>query len=251
MKKILFLLILIILSALVYLFFQNNQRIIEKRVNPYKEVYQHHLAEAIIEYTVYRLPLHQTTTSIYTAKEPKAFSEWRAITPDTIIFNGGYFLEDYQPAGAIFSKGATISSRQFDLDKSGIIFIEDGKLSLINTEEDESLDKYQKQTTSYMQSYPFLIENGLSAIQQDSEVLARRTVLATTKDDLLIIIVDRTPVSLFELTEILLEQNPDIEMALNLDGGPSTALSFQNEEYQEAYYPISGLPQILGVQLHP
>lgn len=214
-----------------------------------KRIYTSSREEAEVKVIVYKMPVDKVDVELHESIPPKSFLEWDESIDSDIFINAGYFLEDYSSTGGLYIEGESKTEKQLDLDRSGLIYIQDRKISLIDTTGMDSLNVFQSPTTSYLQTYPFLIKNGKPSIEEDSGLLARRTVVGTTKnDDFLVIIVDQTPVSLFELMEILYnETDLDIDMALNLDGGPSTGFVAHFNDYDDAYYPLSSIPQILTI----
>ena len=49
------------------------------------------------------------------------------------------------------------------------------------------------------------------------------------------------------MMELLLDTDLNIDIALNLDGGPSTLLTFASEEFEEDLLPITTLPQVISI----
>jgi len=215
-----------------------------------KHIHRVALKESTAEVNVYIFDRSKIRMQIHHNREPKLLQEWADSLPESdFVVNGGYFLENYEPAGALLINGVAQSSRVYDFERSGLFYVKNGYLEIIDTKNLESLIEFQSEDTSYLQSFPFLIKDGESAIQEDSERLARRTVIGTSSNSVFLVIVDSTPVSLYELMKILLEVEPDIEMALNLDGGPSTGLI--NRVNDEKFLSLSPLPQILSISPRP
>ena len=173
---------------------------------------------------------------------PLQVNLWRTKLQADMVINGGYFLENYEPAGLLVVNGKTISERMFDQDKSGLIAIKNNNLTLrdlsVNPIDEEEIFDYA------IQSYPFFIKNGKKSIKEDSGLLAKRTAIGSDIDgNTYIIIVDKNEISLYSLMNILYELPINFENVLNLDGGPSTSMSLVVDEYKE----VSGLQVIPNV----
>ncbi|MBA2482496.1 MAG: phosphodiester glycosidase family protein [Planctomycetes bacterium] len=139
--------------------------------------------------------------------------------------NGGYFTNEFTPAGLLRIDERTVSPKSDEAVLSGFIAIDaTGKLTLRTR--DDKLDD----VTSARQSGPFIIDPGgnVGIKWGDKPAFARRSMIAATIDGYLALIAT-TDVSLFDLATCL-HEHPDgfglahVERALNLDGGPSTAL---------------------------
>lgn len=179
---------------------------------------------------------------------PIRMEEWqtRLLTP-SILINGGFFDENFLPTGLFLLNGEVISKQAYDPQKSGTVLINQGLIQLIDTSLTPLPDLDEQ--ISLLQSFPFLIKEGQGAIQDDSGLLARRTVIAETKNgQIILLIIDKTPVSLFNLMNILLNSDLEIEKALNLDGGPSTTAFIQTDDYSRSIVALSPLPQVLSFQ---
>lgn len=180
---------------------------------------------------LFKLPEGRFDTVLGYSDVPKLVSEWRENFENSegdslfLALNGAYFHEDYSPSGYLNVSGESVGTRVFDLDKSGlIVFGEDVEIHDLEGRgdllENAGFD-------AAIQSYPFFIKNGKPAISQDSGLTARRTAIGTDKDgDVYVIYVGEPFLSLYELMEILDESEIDFENVLNLDGGPSSGVSF-------------------------
>ncbi len=135
-----------------------------------------------------------------------------------MIINGGYFDANFHPDGYCKIDGQVVSA-QVNPKLSGYVVISpEGALDLL--EKNASIEGYR----DVMQSGPFIIDpGGKVGIYSPSGDANKRTVIAKENDGTLLILTT-SGVRLFELAKILREEFPDIERALNLDGGPSTAV---------------------------
>ena len=141
-----------------------------------------------------------------------------------VAINGGFFTEDFKPAGMCVINSKKLSSYSSQKLLSGTLHISEKGHVILNHRSDgiPSAD-------FILQSGPFLVDpGGLMGIQTDQPKFHRRSLLAlSTHGELLVLSTTRT--SLYKLAECLVTQSAlfgvnKIERALNLDGGPSTGM---------------------------
>jgi hypothetical protein len=156
----------------------------------------------------------------------QAVASLMTTTGGIAAINGGYFTAEFAPAGLLVIDARTISSRSDEAVFSGFLAIDtEGKLSL-RTRGDNLAG-----AVSARQAGPFVIDPGGTVGIKPSEhpAFARRT-LAVVSTTGCVALVATSDVSLYDLASCL-HDHPDgfgvegVERSLNLDGGPSTALS--------------------------
>lgn len=138
--------------------------------------------------------------------------------------NGGFFTPENQPLGLLIIDGKQISKLSPSRLLSGLVLIQDnGEITI--TDRDAS---YQ-QAKDVVQTGPFLMNAAGKIVVKPQDQKDRRTVLALSEmNDLLVLASNET--TLFDLATVLSEL-PDafgvkkIKIAINLDGGTSTAMS--------------------------
>lgn len=200
------------------------------------------------EMIIYRFNSDDVVMQLNNKSDPLRLDEWGERLSADLIINGGYFHEDFSPTGFLAIDGEIIGSKKYAPDKSGLLVIENGFPSIVDT---SSKDFPQiTNATSILQSFPLLIKSGgKPGIEEDSNKLARRTVVAQSADGkFYIILVDQTPLSLFKLMELLLASDLSLDVALNLDGGQSSALMVDSKGFSETLLPLSSLPQVISVR---
>lgn len=141
---------------------------------------------------------------------------------DLLIVNGGYFDGNLHPVG--YCKiGDQIISEAHAPKLTGYLSLDaSGKLDLHWKQLPDPVPE------SVLQAGPFIIDPGAQiGIRSESGLPAKRTVVAQTQEGE-ILIITTTAVSLFELARLLKVKLPSIDCALNLDGGPSTGLIYEN-----------------------
>lgn len=156
--------------------------------------------------------------------------------------NGGFFLPNKKPLGLLVIDGKQVSDYSHSHLLSGFIFIDkEGAVNIIDRKE-----PYEN-VNNAIQTGPFLINlKGQMAVKPHS-TKDRRTVLALTENnDLLVIATNET--TLLDLAT-LLHDHPNwlgvkkIRVAINLDGGTSTAMSL----FLPSEQPLV-IPEILPVR---
>lgn len=133
---------------------------------------------------------------------------------DRVLINGGYFDAQGQP-DALLINGMTQTGRlRHDSPYSGFVWADvAGAVHIARTGEAPANAAWAIQTG------PLLVEQGRSGINTTTSV-AQRSVIALRRGQVLVIRTGR--IGLKELADHLV--GAGIEMAINLDGGPSSAL---------------------------
>ena len=151
-----------------------------------------------------------------------------------IGINGGYYQANFTPAGLFMYQGKLIKPISHSPFFNACLIINDKNNVLIGTNLEAC-----KNAHNALQAGPLLIEDykkssRLPLLQKKSKSMAdffdqhKRTVLAVTNDDRLLIIIT-SPIALIDLADFL-EKHADafgvkkIKIAMNLDGGSSTGM---------------------------
>lgn len=156
--------------------------------------------------------------------------------------NGGFFLPNKKPLGLLVIDGKQVSDYSHSHLLSGFIFINKEGVITITDRKEPYVDM-----NNAIQTGPFLIDLKGQIAVKPHPIKDRRTVLALTdNNDLLVIASNET--TLFDLAT-LLHDHPDwlgvkkIRVAINLDGGTSTAMSL----FLPSQQPLI-IPEILPVR---
>ena len=197
---------------------------------------------------IYKFDPNNVTFALHHNNPPERMTDLANRLEANLLINGGYFDEEFTPTGMFIIDGERIGRASYDLHRSGALIIQAGLASLVDTSNDDLPTVSEE--VSILQSFPLLVIDNQPAIKEDSGKLARRTVIAENNDgEFLVILVDTTPVSLFELMNILLESDLAIKIALNLDGGPSSGVVVDVQGFSEKILPLSPLPQVVSIQI--
>lgn len=137
--------------------------------------------------------------------------------------NGGYFHPDFRPVGLEIAGGKQWNGFERAKLLSGAFVATKGRPKLLRAAE----FKASSGNTDALQAGPFLVDGGAATAGLESTRPARRTVLATDgKDKWAILLMSR--VTLAGAAEILSSKEIfsdfQVDRALNLDGGSSSAL---------------------------
>lgn len=200
--------------------------------------------------TIVKIDPKQNEFSIHqNPKNPKTITEWQEELNSDIIINGGYFNENYKPSGGLIignqSYGAMTHTGKNGY--TGMIIINDGKIELRylpekNYNDSESIDYA-------IQTFPTIITPGSNkGLEKDSYKKARRSIIAQDHDEnILLIVTDKATFSLYEIMNFLIKNNLNIDIAFNLDGGPSSGVIINKENF-EYLKESSIIPNVISVK---
>lgn len=172
--------------------------------------------------TIIKIPTVSSTVTIEYSKDAKRIGEWKTTGREAVI-NGGYFESDYTPSGFLVVSGKRVGDRTFDQDKSGLIQIKNGTISIRDLKK-QPIQNNEKFDYA-LQSYPFLIKNSEPAIERDGDKYAARSALGLDKNgNVYMVTTNLIQPTLYQfMREIILTGIPFTNV-LNLDGGPSSGL---------------------------
>jgi len=163
----------------------------------------------------------------YDAEHPKFMDGWQKQTGALIVFNGGFFKVEskrYLPAGLLIIGGQRLGETYRGYGGMFAVTMQGPQLRSL------ALQPYQpsEQFMYALQSFPLLVKPGglLGFPAQDEDyVTARRTVLGRDRDGRFIVMVTSSVYfTLYRLSRYLVDSDLDLDVALNLDGGPSSGV---------------------------
>ena len=178
--------------------------------------------------------------------DAKKVDDWRDNLNADLVINGAYFDEEMQPTGYYKESGQakgskpwpTIAQQNNRSGYTGMVKITNGELELIYLPEDNQ--NKPKIDEAVILTFPTLVAQGENQISEDSKKFAHRTVLAQDYEgNSYIILTESGSPSLYETAEWLKEQPENFRIAINLDGGNSTGISYVNNE---ATLDVSSVP---------
>ena len=199
----------------------------------------HYLFLVRIDPTYYRFDI------AYSPGSSQLLSQWLQQTGADLVVNGGFFTEKYQATGLIIVDGQP-SGLSYNF--GGMVTIQDGTPSLRWL----SAEPYQptEAIDAALQSFPVLIlpngQVGITPSADGSDERARRTVIAIDQQGRVIfLVVDSLSFTLPELANFLIQSDLNLQIALNLDGGTSSGLLFNEPRQGVAAYTT--LPVVFTV----
>jgi len=160
-------------------------------------------------------------------------------------FNGGFFSEDFHPTGLLISEGKELAPLvKADL-LDGIFTIDQNNQPKLYSYSEFKTKRPSLQLQFAIQNGPTLIDDqGNLAISNKSIKKANRTALGITKDQQLVVIIDRETIldidkslTLYQFADLIKNSTElkdlGIHSVLNLDGGPSTGLIINDQYFPE------------------
>ncbi|MFK7803733.1 MAG: phosphodiester glycosidase family protein [Anaerolineae bacterium] len=185
----------------------------------------------------------------YTPGNPKTIDAWQRDSGALLVLNAGYFTAEYAATGLTIAQG----------DSSGSSYGPFAGMVTINGDAPApNLDVRWLRQTPYstaenlwgaFQAFPILVHSGGTAAfpaSSDNGDQAQRTVIGKDKSGrVLILVTRRSWFTLSEMSSWLAQSDLDLQIAVNLDGGPSTGLILNHPNQQIQVLPFSPLPTVL------
>lgn len=204
-----------------------------------------------VTFLVYRLPTGGVEYALVgDPSNPRSVRQWREDLGADVVFNGSYFNADNTPSG-YWKTGKGVSAVPWPsagerADAYGytfaLTFANDGlHMRYLPA------DPVEEPVDEMFLSFPTLVADGAALVKIDSGQRARRTAVAEDANgvDYLIVTKEGT-VSLYELARWLDAQPEGFVVAGNLDGGPSTGVSIENER-QDVEVLSADVPNVIAI----
>lgn len=178
---------------------------------------------------------------------PQSLATWQAETGALLVVNGGFYTERYEATGLIVSDGI---ARGHSYDGFGGMFVvtdEGPELRSLQAQPYNPTEEFQ----AGLQSFPLLVKPGGSlGFPEEDGQQARRTVVAQdTAGRLLFLVAPRGHFTLHQLSRYLVASDLELDVALNLDGGPSTGLLLRQPPlFVPAFVPLPAVITVLEKQ---
>jgi exopolysaccharide biosynthesis protein len=186
----------------------------------------------------------------YNPGQPLKVSAWAERLQSLMVVNGGYFTPEHEATGLLISDGQTWGAVYGDF--AGFFAVTaDGRVS-VRWLRDRPYDPTEPLMHGVM-SFPVLVKPGGAMgfpADADDGTSARRTVVAQDfAGRILFIAAPRGTLSLHRMAIFLAESHLDIDVALNLDGGPSTGMWLQSGENPVGIDSHTAVPSIISVEI--
>lgn len=197
------------------------------------------LPQSLREYRLVSDPAH-----------PKSVRAWREELGAEVVFNGSYFNEDGSPSGYWKTGKGTSAvawpSLEVQTDTHGYTFAFSllvGQMAMRYL----PTDPMEEPVDEMFLSFPTLVADGQPMVESDSGQMARRTAVAKDADGRdYVIVTERGTLTLYELSRWLVEQPEHFVIAGNLDGGPSTGISIENNR-QDIEVLSAAVPNVIAI----
>jgi exopolysaccharide biosynthesis protein len=185
----------------------------------------------------------------YNPSQPLRISGWAARLQTLLVVNGGYFTPEYETTNLLISDGETWGV--IPGNYAGFFAVTADGQADVRWLQDHPYDPTESVEQGLM-SFPVLIKTGGEMgfpAEADNGMHARRTVVAQdTTGQILFIVVPQDTFSLHEMAVFLAECDMEIDVALNLDGGPSTGLWLQSEAHPINIDSRAAIPSVISIE---
>lgn len=201
--------------------------------------------------SLYILRLEPEYFQFDVAYDPKGLTleAWQAQTGALIVLNGGYFRlenESYLPNGLTVIKGVPMGSSYSDFGGMFAVTEMGPELRWLAHQPYDP----NELLLAALQSFPILIKPGGKLgfpAQYEDNLAARRTVIAQDQEGrILLMVAPQGNLTLHQLSAYLTDSDLKLDIALNLDGGPSSGIILA--EPSETIPALSPLPVVITVQ---
>jgi uncharacterized protein YigE (DUF2233 family) len=185
----------------------------------------------------------------YRPREPLQLPQWQAETGALLVVNGGFYTEEYLATGLVVREGVA-SGISYEGFGGMFAVTEQGPevRSLVSSPYDPA-----ESLLAALQSFPLLLRpGGEVGFPEEDGRRARRTVVAQDRvGRILFLVANRGSFTLHGLSTYLAASDLELDVALNLDGGPSSGLILAGEGEEPALYlpAFALLPAVIAV--HP
>ena len=181
----------------------------------------------IESFYIFRMNQNQFQLDVAYHETPQSLENWQTEANALIVVNGSYFRvenEKYIPNGLTIINGGALGSSYESF--AGMLAISDQAAELRwLAEKPYSPNEILR---AGLQSFPMLVKPGGELgfpAQHEDNLRARRTVIGQDKDgNILLIVAPRGYFTLHQLSVYLTESDLNLDIAINLDGGPSTGI---------------------------
>ncbi len=195
----------------------------------------------------------------YNPDQPLKVSTWAEQLQSLLVVNGGYFTPEYAATGLLISDGQTWGAVYEDY--AGLFAVSlspnpsppgGGEEVSVRWLRDRPYNPDEPLTQGVM-SFPVLVKPGgvmgFPADTPGGSVPARRTVVAQDFEGrILFIAAPRGRLSLHEMAIFLTESDLDVDVALNLDGGPSTGMWLRADEHPVGIDSGVAVPSVISIE---
>jgi hypothetical protein len=200
--------------------------------------------------TIYLLRLEPDNFQFGVAYEPQGLTleAWQDQTGALLIINGGYYRQEgeiYFPNGLTIIDGIPMGSSFGDFGGMFAVSESGPKLRWLAQQPFNP----NEPIIAALQSFPILVKPGGELgfpVEHDDNIATRRTAIAQDQlGRILFIVAPQGNLTLHQLSDFLTNAGLQIDIAINLDGGPSSGILLA--EPSEKIPALSPLPIVITV----
>lgn len=158
----------------------------------------------------------------YRPGEPLQLEAWQMETGALLVVNGGFYTEGYFATGLVISGTSPLGNSYAGFGGMFAVTAAGPEVRSLAARPYDPAEPLQ----AALQSFPLLVRPGgeLGFPEEDGQQ-ARRTVVAQDRAGrILFLVANRGTFTLHGLSRYLVESDLELDVALNLDGGPSSGL---------------------------
>lgn len=196
----------------------------------------------------YRLSVHWDPAGSKTAEQ------WQAALGAAVVVNGSYFAQDFTPLTPLRHAGEHYGPLQYSSDHGALVLngLQPAIIDLKGRDVDAAIAPF----ADAMVSYPLLIDaDGRNRATESRHWLAARNFVALDRAGRVILGSTETGFfTIYRLGEFLRQAPLDLQLALNLDGGPLVSQVVKAGTFERRFHgtaEISNGHDILRVFWHP
>ncbi len=184
----------------------------------------------------------------YDPAAPHLVSDWAELVQSPLLINGGYFSPEGETVSLLVSDGQTWGTCYGDF--AGMFAVTPDERVSVRWLRNWPYDPAEPLREA-VQSFPVLVKpGGVMGFPADADDgrAARRTVVAQDYGGrILLIVAPRGYLSLHEMARFLAESDLDVDVALNLDGGPSSGMWLKTDEQLVDINSLVPVPSVISV----
>ncbi len=195
--------------------------------------------------TIVRMDPKQVKLSIgYEPDKPRTMNQWMQQEKATAIINGGYFDKENVATALIITEGHAYG--QSYTDRGGLFAVDGVGAVTLRSLVNQPYDPNNDQFTAATESAPMLVLKGKRTTFQADAAQNRRSIVAVDQQGRLLFIASPgRSFSIDEMADLLKQSDLNIDSALNLDGGSSTALYASGQNQQITIDAFTKLPIVI------
>jgi uncharacterized protein YigE (DUF2233 family) len=182
---------------------------------------------------------------LYSPGEPRLVSAWAGQTGALLVVNAGYFTPEFRVTGLTISDGQVHGVSYGDY--AGMFAVPRQGTASVRWLRASPYDP-REPLREAVQCFPVLVKpGGVMGFPADADAgqTTRRTVVAQDRDGrILFLVAPNGYFGLHALAAWLIESDLDIDIALNLDGGPSSGLWVASGSNIDSLVPV---PAVIAV----